>query len=612
MINQYGKINFSKIKLIIWDLDDTLWEGTISEENVKFTKKYYDLLNTVTDFGIVNSICSKNDFNVCMEKLIELNIWHLFVFPSISWDAKAGRIKDIINKMNLREENVLFVDDNIHNLEEVRFYLPKIMLSEPNEVIALLEDVENCEIKDVDRSRLEHYKILEKKHEDCRSTLDNVEFLLSSKIKVKINYDCENQIDRIYELIQRTNQLNYTKNRCTLEELSLLIRDNSRKSAYVQVFDKYGDYGIVGFYSLFQGKLDHFLFSCRSLGMGVEQFLFQMLGYPAFETVGDVTVPLVNSIKVDWIEVDHDNKSVETIKNYDEKVFKIIAKGPCDIEQTITYLEKKNKLITEFTYVGENGSSIESHNHTYGILGTKIFSPATKNKMIDDLIFLDKNIFNTKLFTEYFDVFVYGLHTDVNLGIYKRINTLDEHVAFGECYFPLTDEKNWDGYISGKIFNAGVKFHRNFLEKFSKDYEFQGRIESEIFRENLIKIRSFLPKETLMILINGSETPYLGNKSISYNERHLQHQKYNKILKEVACENINTFVVDVNKYINSQNHFTNNINHYSRQIYYNIAREISDIVKKNKDYCVTHSGRVELLRDIVIDKSKNIIKALIR
>ena len=64
----------SKIKLIIWDLDETFWNGTISEQKVAPVKQACDLVLLSSKKGIVNSICSKNDEKPCIDKL-KNGIW---------------------------------------------------------------------------------------------------------------------------------------------------------------------------------------------------------------------------------------------------------------------------------------------------------------------------------------------------------------------------------------------------------------------------------------------------------------------------------------------------------------------------------------------------------
>ena len=89
----------NNIKLIIWDMDDTFWEGTISEDGgngINVSNNNINLIKTLVDRGIMNSISSKNDFDVVKNKLTELGIWDLFVFPKINWNPKGAQIKQII------------------------------------------------------------------------------------------------------------------------------------------------------------------------------------------------------------------------------------------------------------------------------------------------------------------------------------------------------------------------------------------------------------------------------------------------------------------------------------------------------------------------------------
>lgn len=130
-------MDLKKVKLIIWDLDDTLWAGTLSEGDVEVKTGIIEFINHTLDMGIVHSICSKNDYQQTKEKLEELGLWDLFVFASIDWTPKGSRIRAIIDNMNLRPGNVLFVDDNPQNREEAKYYCDSIMIAAPNDIDAL-------------------------------------------------------------------------------------------------------------------------------------------------------------------------------------------------------------------------------------------------------------------------------------------------------------------------------------------------------------------------------------------------------------------------------------------------------------------------------------------
>ena len=130
-----------KIKLIIWDLDETLWHGTLSEGKVELEEEVKCFLNASLDRGIIHSICSKNEFENTKNKLEEFGIWDSFVFPSIEWTSKGNRVKEIIGTMSLRDENVLFIDDNVSNLQEARFVCPNLMTATPDELKQLYNDI---------------------------------------------------------------------------------------------------------------------------------------------------------------------------------------------------------------------------------------------------------------------------------------------------------------------------------------------------------------------------------------------------------------------------------------------------------------------------------------
>lgn len=251
------------IKLVIWDLDDTLWKGTLSEGDIHIISENIQLVNRLTDIGIVNSICSKNDLEPVKKQLQAMGLLEQFVFLSVNWEPKGGRIKQIISDMQLRPVNVLFIDDNASNLEEAKFYCPELMTIFPDELPGLFQEALKSDKTDFSHKRLKQYRILEEKQEQKKFFTSNEEFLYSSNIQVTFGENCIDNLSRIYDLVCRSNQLNFTKNRSTQNELKALFEDKSVKCGYISVIDKFGDYGITGFYALKGNRLIHFCFSCR-------------------------------------------------------------------------------------------------------------------------------------------------------------------------------------------------------------------------------------------------------------------------------------------------------------------------------------------------------------
>lgn len=331
------------VKLVVWDLDETLWNGTLSEEGIEAVDAHTAMVKTLVDRGIMCAICSKNEFEQAKKAVEGLGIWDYFVFPHIAWSPKGQAIAKMIKDMGLRDENVLFLDDNHLNLEEAQFFNPNLMVYDANQDLTGLLDLPQLQGKDdAKHSRLAQYKVMEQKQSEQTDTgLSNTEFLRQSGIKIKIITDIDDQMDRVLELLNRTNQLNFTKIRANTEEeradLKALLEVSGMHAGLIHAQDRYGDYGIVGFFCVrtkFSGTTVHHLaFSCRTLNMGVEQWVWEYLGSPEFKAQG----PLANDVKsfdepIDWITEVSDFDA-----NADVEEKRLCLVGGCDLLQVSFY-----------------------------------------------------------------------------------------------------------------------------------------------------------------------------------------------------------------------------------------------------------------------------------
>ena len=202
-------IELSKIKCIIWDLDETLWNGVLQENsNVVISEKILELLKISSMIGVVHSICSKNNDILATETINRLSVQEYFVFNSIDYSPKGLRIREQISALKLRTENVLFIDDEISNLKEVNYYNPEIMVSQPFIIDELLQYYRLLYEQGVRSSRRIQYKKMEWAYNISKKFSSNEEFLLDSNIRVEIKDDVISVFERIFELSNRTNQLN--------------------------------------------------------------------------------------------------------------------------------------------------------------------------------------------------------------------------------------------------------------------------------------------------------------------------------------------------------------------------------------------------------------------
>jgi FkbH-like protein len=339
------------VKLVVWDLDDTFWKGTLSEESVTPVAENIELVKHLATRGIISSICSKNDRESVVNELQKLGVWDYFVLPSISFQPKGSSIAALVEALQLRPANVVFIDDNPSVLAEAAFNCPGLMcLERPDQLAAQLESENLQGSADAELTRLAQYKLLANRYDKLQTSgLSNEDFLRQSDIRIEIDDSVEPHLDRVMELVNRSNQLNFTKVRIESEqEKQAFLADLKAfgfNAGIVRLSDRYADYGIVGFFmtlaTLREYKLVHFVFSCRVMNMGVEQYVYDYLNRPSIDISGPVANPIINYLSVDWIRT---GSRVEVVNRLKE--FKLVLIGGCDMLQMSTYCSMES---VEFT-----------------------------------------------------------------------------------------------------------------------------------------------------------------------------------------------------------------------------------------------------------------------
>ena len=584
------------LKLVIWDLDGTFWKGTLSEGGVEPILGNNSLLASLSEHGIINSICSKNDEGLAKEKLELFGVSKWFVFNSIDWTPKGGRIKSLIKRIGLRPENCLFIDDNPLNLAEASSFVPGLQVATPAILPVIQESLDSFSANDKDLIRLGHYRNLEKRKRAEATAPNNESFLFDAEIAVHLEYDCISHKDRILELILRTNQLNFTKKRIGEEELDELLSNEHIRCGTVHVADRFGDYGIAGFFAQRDGYLEHFLFSCRILGLGVEQYVFALLGHPQLIIQSPVVSQVNDGPAPAWINTTKTSAHAVSPSN----TARIIFKGNCELKQMAWYLDTTN-VKEEFAYVNQLGQNIEFSVHSVNYLSFPFLSQQQKDFILRECVFADGGMFESDIYSPGIALILLSTMPEANLGVYQHKQS-GIKIAFGEQRFPLTDPENWDGYIQGKIFSSGNVFTREWLECFSSEWLALGALSPEEIAANAQSLLSKIDPHAKVCYILGSELPFLGNKQPNYEGRHLVHAEINHKMRLLAEHNDRIALIDVNDYIRSQRDFTDNINHFQRRVYYDMAMAANSIIAECIGAPLANSSRFYLWNRCLADK----------
>ena len=143
----------SAIKCLVWDLDDTLWNGTLLEGDPVFiADEVRHTVEVLDSRGILQSIASKNDHDLAWSRLSELGVADYFILPQISWSPKSDAISYIAKQLNFSLDRIAFVDDQPAERAEVAFHLPEVRCYPKNQ-ISVLHELPEFNPRDCDNRR---------------------------------------------------------------------------------------------------------------------------------------------------------------------------------------------------------------------------------------------------------------------------------------------------------------------------------------------------------------------------------------------------------------------------------------------------------------------------
>lgn len=279
------KTQAPKVKCVVWDLDNTLWNGTLVEDGpdgLTLNQAAARTIVALDERGILNSIASKNSLDDVEPVLRNFGLWDYFLVPQIHWDRKSASITAIAESLNIGRDLLILIDDQRFERDEVQAAHPDVETFDVTALDALLAgarfDVPSTE---ENRKRRLMYKQDEARQQAGRqSQADFLDFLRSCDIVLTVGDLSASNITRVFELTERTNQLNYVARKMTRLELEAIERrESGSRGLVLSVADRYGDYGIVGFalLNMSSWKVESFFMSCRVQRKKVDHAFFDLL-----------------------------------------------------------------------------------------------------------------------------------------------------------------------------------------------------------------------------------------------------------------------------------------------------------------------------------------------
>lgn len=283
--------NESPIKLIVTDLDNTLWKGVLAEfddivphEHTEgWPLGYVEALLEFKRRGGLLAISSKNDHAETVERIRHVYSDRLsvddFCSLKINWEPKSKNIREILAETNLLPGNVLFVDDNPREIEEVTRAIPELRTlsgdqAEWRNAILFSPHTQVARISSESAARTELIQAKQKR-DGLATAMSRDDYLASLEIRTRFDVIASAshpKFARALELVNKTNQFNTTGKRWTHAEMEALFASEGRVVT-VNAADRFGDNGLIAVALLRGATIEQAVMSCRVFGMGIETAL---------------------------------------------------------------------------------------------------------------------------------------------------------------------------------------------------------------------------------------------------------------------------------------------------------------------------------------------------
>tara|TARA_B100000795_G_scaffold252484_1_gene222073 strand:- start:557 stop:2242 length:1686 start_codon:yes stop_codon:yes gene_type:complete len=291
-------------KLLVLDLDDTLWGGIVGEvgwKNLRIGghdylgeafKDFQYKIKSLKNYGILLALCSKNNESTALEAIEKHPEMVLklddFVSYKINWNNKAKNILDITKELNIGLQSVVFLDDTPYERAHVKESLPEVTV--PNlpldpvnysSFLSKLRYFDTSFISKEDKKRADLYKSEFKREKIKQNLKSDSQWLKTLELKITVENAKSENLPRTHQLLNKTNQMNLTTRRLSEKELNSWKNKSSNKLWTIRAKDKFGDYGIIGIVSISiknkSAKLEDFILSCRVVGRNIEKVMIEFV-----------------------------------------------------------------------------------------------------------------------------------------------------------------------------------------------------------------------------------------------------------------------------------------------------------------------------------------------
>ena len=312
-----GVIGDSK-KVLVIDLDNTIWGGVLGEDGLSgiqlsedgIGKAYRDFqksLKSIQSLGVILCINSKNNrddvkFAFDNHPMMVLK-YSDFVVRKINWNDKFTNMMELSYELGLGLESFVFLDDNPVEREMIRSSSPEVAVPDfPNDAFNLQEWFINDLIylyfprvsttkEDTEKTR-QYSRNVARIHTSKKMDMNS--FLQSLKMSIAVQKNTKTLVGRVAQLTSKTNQFNVAKRPYSVAQIEQFVEKQNSCVYAIGYEDKFGYEGIIGAAIIEINNnvahIDSLMISCRVIGRGVEYAFMSTLLNDLKHKVGLVSV----------------------------------------------------------------------------------------------------------------------------------------------------------------------------------------------------------------------------------------------------------------------------------------------------------------------------------
>lgn len=276
-----------KAKVLCLDFDNTLWDGVMAEGRVRQHVEAQQLLRRLKDAGMLLVALSKNDpKNIRWDEMVLKP--DDFASLKISWNPKVNALKEAAAELDLGLDSFVVIDDSAQERDLITSQLPKVKALDSVDPatwtsLERLLRLPNTKDTEESRARTQMYRAqAERRRKQAESTdVDYPAMMATLDLRLRFGKATARDLERLAELVQRTNQFNTTTQRYTRNELAAFINSPERGVYVADVTDKFGSFGLVATIIASRSAdaltIESFVMSCRAMGFGLEQAFLRLV-----------------------------------------------------------------------------------------------------------------------------------------------------------------------------------------------------------------------------------------------------------------------------------------------------------------------------------------------